>query len=47
MESTDLNRIWILRKVISDMTSMEAMEFLLDQMQGTKSNKEFMKSMNS
>jgi len=47
VESTDLNRIWILRKVISDMTSMEAMEFLLDQMQGTKSNKEFMKSMNS
>ena len=47
VESTDLNRIWILRKVISDMTPMEAMEFLLDQMQGTKSNKEFMKSMNS
>lgn len=47
VEATDLNRIWILRKVISDMTPMEAMEFLLDQMQGTKSNKEFMKSMNS
>lgn len=47
VESTELSRIWILRKVISDMTPMEAMEFLLDQMQGTKSNKEFMKSMNS
>jgi len=47
VDSTDLNRIWILRKVISDMTPMDAMEFLLDQMQGTKSNKEFMKSMNS
>ncbi len=47
VEAADLNRIWILRKVISDMTPMEAMEFLLDQMQGTKSNKEFMKSMNS
>lgn len=47
VDSTDLNRIWILRKVISDMTPMEAMEFLLDQMQGTRSNKEFMKSMNS
>jgi transcription termination factor Rho len=46
-EATDLNRIWILRKVISDMTPMEAMEFLLDRMQGTKANKEFLRSMNS
>jgi transcription termination factor Rho len=46
-EATDLNRIWILRKVISDMTPLEAMEFLLDRMQGTKQNKEFLRSMNS
>ena len=44
---TDLNRIWILRKVISDMTPMEAMEFMLDQMHGTKSNREFLRAMNS
>jgi len=47
LDSNELNRIWILRKVISDMTPMEAMEFLLDQMQGTKGNKEFLKAMSS
>ena len=47
MDQADLNRIWILRKVISDMTPMEAMEFILDQMHGTKGNKEFIRSMNS
>ncbi len=46
-DPTDLNRIWILRKVISDMTPLEAMEFLLDRMQGTRTNKEFVRSMNS
>lgn len=47
LDPSELNRIWILRKVISDMTPMEAMEFLLDQMQGTKGNKEFLKAMSS
>jgi transcription termination factor Rho len=47
IDQTDLNRIWILRKVISDMTPMEAMEFMLDQMHGTKSNREFLRAMNS
>ncbi|MEP7219404.1 MAG: transcription termination factor Rho, partial [Bacteroidota bacterium] len=46
-EPTDLNRIWILRKVIGDMTPLEAMEFLLDRMQGTRQNKEFLKAMSS
>jgi len=46
-EATDLNRIWILRKVTGDMTPLEAMEFLLDRMQGTKNNKEFLKAMSS
>jgi transcription termination factor Rho len=46
-EPGDLNRIWILRKVISDMTPLEAMEFLLDRMQGTRQNKEFLKAMSS
>jgi transcription termination factor Rho len=42
----DLNRIWILRKVLSPMNPVEQMEFLLDKMQGTKSNREFFDSMN-
>jgi transcription termination factor Rho len=47
LESDELNRVWILRKVLSDFTPVEAMEFLLEKMRGTKSNKEFLKSMNS
>jgi transcription termination factor Rho len=42
----DLNRIWILRKVLSQLSVVEAMEFLLDKMHGTKTNKEFLESMN-
>jgi transcription termination factor Rho len=43
----DLNRIWILRKVLSQLNAVEAMEFLLDKMRGTKGNKEFLDSMNA
>ncbi len=42
----DLNRIWILRKVLSQLSVVDAMEFLLDKMHGTKTNKEFFESMN-
>jgi transcription termination factor Rho len=42
----DLNRIWILRKVLSQLSVVESMEFLLDKMHGTKTNKEFIESMN-
>lgn len=42
-----LQRIWILRNHLADMNSQEAMEFLLGQMKGTKSNEEFLVSMNS
>lgn len=41
-----LQRIWILRKHLSDMTPLEAMEFLKDKMQYTKTNEEFLISMN-
>lgn len=41
----DLNRIWILRKVLSQLSVVDAMEFLLDKMRGTKTNKEFLESM--
>ncbi|MDX5346223.1 MAG: transcription termination factor Rho [Hymenobacteraceae bacterium] len=46
MDKDELNRVWILRKFMSDMTSVEAMEFLRDRMTGTKSNEEFLVSMN-
>ncbi len=42
----DLNRIWILRKVLSQLSVVESMEFLLDKIHGTKNNKEFLDSMN-
>jgi len=42
----DLNRIWILRKVLSQLSVVEAMEFLLDKIHGTNNNKEFLESMN-
>jgi transcription termination factor Rho len=41
-----LQKMWILRNHIADMTSMEAMELLLGKMKGTKSNEEFLISMN-
>jgi transcription termination factor Rho len=47
MDKDELNRVWILRKFMSDMNSIEAMEFLKDRMTGTKSNDEFLISMNS
>jgi transcription termination factor Rho len=40
-----LNRIWILRKVLHPMNTLDAMEFLLDKVQGTKTNDEFVKGM--
>lgn len=46
-EPEELNRVWVLRKILSDFNPVEAMEFLLEKMRGTKSNKEFLKSMNS
>lgn len=45
--SEEINRIWILRKVLSDMQPSDAMQFLLDRMKGTKNNKEFLNSLNS
>ncbi|MBM9510842.1 transcription termination factor Rho [Desulfogranum marinum] len=42
----DLNRIWILRKLLSSMNPADAMEFLLDRMRQTKNNEEFFASMN-
>jgi len=41
----DLNRIWVLRKVLGPLSPVEAMELLLDKMSKTKSNSEFVSSM--
>ena len=41
-----LQRLWVLRNHLSDMNSTEAMEFLLQQLRGTRSNEEFLISMN-
>jgi transcription termination factor Rho len=43
----DLNRIWILRKLLSQLNPVEAMEFLIDKLQKTKSNREFLDSMSA
>ena len=42
----ELSRLWILRKYLADMNSVEAMEFLLSKIKGTRDNKEFLVSMN-
>jgi len=46
MSKEALQRIWILRKYLADMNPIEAMEFIKDRMHGTKSNEEFLISMN-
>ena len=42
----DLQRIWLLRKLLADMNSVDAMEFLLDKIMQTDSNREFLDVMN-
>ncbi|OGD21295.1 MAG: transcription termination factor Rho [Candidatus Aminicenantes bacterium RBG_13_59_9] len=42
---TDLNRIWILRKVLSQLTEVEAMELLVDKLGKTKTNLDFLNAM--
>jgi len=47
LTQTELNRVWILRKLLSEFTTTEAIEFILENMRGTKSNKKFLESMHS
>jgi transcription termination factor Rho len=47
LEKEMLNKIWILRNYLSDMTPIEAMEFLIDRISKTESNEEFLISMNA
>ena len=46
LEEYTLNRIWILRNYLTDMNSVEAMQFVKDRLEKTKSNEEFLISMN-
>lgn len=46
-DKTTIDRMWILRKYIADMTSMEAMDTIHDRMEKTRSNEEFLITMNS
>ncbi len=46
MKEEELQRVWILRKFMADMNSVEAMEFLQSRMKGTRNNEEFLISMN-
>ncbi|HEC83466.1 MAG TPA: transcription termination factor Rho [Firmicutes bacterium] len=43
----ELNKVWILRKFLSDKNPIEAMEFLVERISKTKTNKQFLKSMNT
>jgi transcription termination factor Rho len=47
LDNEAINRVYLLRKITSDLNPVEAMEFLLEKIRGTKSNKEFLASMNS
>ena len=46
MHPDELNRVWILRKVLNELNPAEAMELLVDRLGKTKSNAEFLLSMN-
>ena len=46
LSKKELARVWILRKILNDMTPIEAMEFLLDRMKRTGNNEEFLDTMN-
>ena len=47
MKEEILNRVWILRKLLSSLNSVDSMEFLLDKMAGTADNADFLASMNA
>lgn len=47
LDKTTLDRMWILRKYLSDMNPIEAMDFMKSRLENTKNNEEFLMSMNS
>ncbi len=46
VDKDDLNRMWVLRKVLNPLTTVESMEFLLEKLKQAKSNRDFLDSMN-
>ena len=46
LDQDEINRVWVLRKVLSELQPVDAMEFLLDRLKGRKTNKDFLLSMN-
>ena len=47
LDEQTMNRVWIIRKLLASLNPVDALEFLLDKMQGTKDNKNFLESMNA
>ncbi|MFZ0390591.1 MAG: transcription termination factor Rho [Calditrichia bacterium] len=47
LSKKELSRVWVLRKLLNEMNPIEAMEFLLDKMRGTRTNDDFLDSMSS
>lgn len=47
LDSETINRVWILRKLLSSLNPVDSLEFLLEKMQGTEDNTEFLRSMNA
>ena len=46
LDDTTLNKIWVLRKVLDPLNTVDCMEFLIDKMKATDTNEEFLASMN-
>ena len=47
VDRATLSKVWMLRRIVNPMNSIDAMEFLLHKIDHTKTNEEFFKSMNS
>jgi len=47
LDEGTLNRVWILRKLLSSLNPVDSLEFMLEKMSGTKDNKKFLQSMNA
>ena len=46
LDEARLNRVWILRKLLTTLNTVDSIEFLLEKMSGTKDNEQFLNSMN-
>ena len=46
VDTNTLNKMWVLRKVLNPLSTVESMEFLIDKLRSAKTNKDFIESMN-